>query len=172
MMRTTDRSLRARTKKDMEKVQRVLARVAGVASKEEPLERDDSPKEAIQGVVQVRLSGAPIKALESAGQAIFLCMDRGYRGQYAARVPCHRPTRYRSPPEIKRALKKGRSKSVPPREKVFESDDQIVERMREIVESELGAWAKFMPYFGVIGVEIVEVSYSCSPIVRLLSELI
>jgi hypothetical protein len=150
MIRTTDRSLRARTKKDMEKVRRVLTRVAGLAPKEEPLERDDSPKEAIQGVVEVRLSGAPSKALESAGQVIFLCMDL----------------------EIKRALKKGRSKSVPPREKAFESDDQIVERMREIVGSELGPWAKFMPYYGVVGVEIVEVSYSCSLITCLLNELI
>lgn len=172
MIRTTDRSLRARTKKDMEKVRRVLTRVAGLAPKEEPLERDDSPKEAIQGVVEVRLSGAPSKALESAGQVIFLCMDRGPRGHYAVRVPCHRPTRYRSPLEIKRALEKGRSKSVPPRGKAFESDDQIVERMREIVGSELGPWAKFMPYYGVVQVEIVEVSYSCSLITRLLNELI
>lgn len=155
VIRTSDRSLRARTKKEIENMQRLLTRVVGPAWKKKPWESDNNPKEATE---------KNSKALESVSQTIFLCMDRGPRGQYAARVSCHYPTTNKSSREVKRALKKRHSKSVPPKkENVSESDDQmiqIVERMRKIVGSQLGIWAKFVPYFGVIGAEIVEVSCS------------
>ena len=107
---------------------------------------------------------------EPAGQVLFLCFDRVSRGQYSVRVPCLRPTRYRTPLQLKQANKKGHAEAIPPREKVVESDDHMIERMRETIESELGKWTRFVPYFGVIGAEIVEVSCSCCLVTYLLSK--
>ena len=121
--------------------------------------------------VAFRPRPGPPKPLEHAGgQVLFLCFDRVSRGQYSVRVPCLRPTRYRTPLQLKQANKKGHAEAIPPREKVVESDDHMIERMRETIESELGKWTRFVPYFGVIGAEIVEVSCSCCLVTYLLSK--
>ncbi|KAM0692804.1 hypothetical protein Q7P36_007360 [Cladosporium allicinum] len=120
--------------------------------------REQKPFDPVQTTFPVafrRDPGRP-EPLKHAGQVLFLCFDRVSRGQYSVRVPCFRPTRYRTPLQLKQANKKGHAEAIPPREKVVESDDHMIERMRETIESELGKWTRFVPYFGVIGAEIVE----------------
>jgi hypothetical protein len=166
---TTDRKI-------LEQTQLTVANVidANALEKAWILEaKKQKPFDAMQITFPVAFRRGPGSAnpLEHAGQVLLLCFDRGSRGQCSVRVPCRRPTRYRTSIEMKLALKKGRAETTPPGEKGFESDSQIVGRMRETIESELGRWAKFVPYFGVIGAEIVEVSCSCCLPTFLLSQL-
>jgi hypothetical protein len=171
----TKRPLYASTGKTLEQPQLTVANAidADALGKAWMLEaKKQKPFDTMQTTFPVAFRRGPgtAKPLEHAGQVLYLCFDRGSRGQCSVRVPCRRPTRYRTSVEMKRAHKKGRAEITPPGEKVFESDSQIVERMRETIESELGRWATFVPYLGVIGVEIVEVSYSCCLATFLLSQ--
>lgn len=124
-------------------------------------------KEAIQGDVQVKLTGAPSRRpLKHADQALFICFDRGRNDQFAVKVPCFRPTRHRSPEYTwsKELQEGGRSISwhrwspVERTEKARESGYQTVQRIRETFESELGWWVKWIPCYGAVKADIVKVS--------------
>ena len=173
---TTDRKAPTRSKPEVDQTQLAEADFIDLDKLEETWKEEakkQKPYNAMRRTFPVafRPRPGPPKPLEHAGgQVLFLCFDRVSRGQYSVRVPCLRPTRYRTPLQLKQANKKGHAEAIPPREKVVESDDHMIERMRETIESELGKWTRFVPYFGVIGAEIVEVSCSCCLVTYLLSK--
>ncbi|KAM0721224.1 hypothetical protein Q7P37_003512 [Cladosporium fusiforme] len=119
-------------------------------------EENDGPrktqKEFIIGSVQVPVPKDITKRLERAGQTIFICIDQGRRDQFAIPIRCFRPTAHR---RLKWWLHTYDEK-IMSTARACESDYQIVERMREKLESECGLWMKFVPYYGVVSAEIVE----------------
>ena len=109
-------------------------------------------------LLALRRAPGPSETLEHAGQILYLCIDRPSRGQYVVCVPCRRPTKYRTSIERKQVRKNGYNAADFQKESAYESDCHVVERIRETIENELGAWVRFVPYFGIIAAEIVEVS--------------
>lgn len=125
-------------------------------------------RELIQGTVNVPLRQTPVEPPKHAGQRIFICVDHGpRRGQLAIQVPCLRPTEHRRQwlsSEMARnnghMTRRVRLRKVLRSEKACESDAAIVERIQRMLERELGRRLALVPYYGVVKVEIVEVSIS------------
>lgn len=96
---------------------------------------------------------------DKAGKCLFLCLRDDY-GCYAVQVPCIRPT---EPNRFDRLVIKSFGKEEQSQKKhsldkaAFESDAAIWRRMIKICFDNKGQWKKWLPFYGPIDVEEVNV---------------
>ena len=106
-----------------------------------------------------------------AGQCCFLCLEGRKSGQFTVQVPCLRPTKPRriiSQWLSQKASKTGITSPVKalggvtyeklnPREKAYESDATIYQRLKESCFHYQGKWKRWLPFYGIIDVQEVNV---------------
>lgn len=134
---------------------------------------------AVHGVISApfplilpRPAAIDLPIAERAGQVCFLCLEKG-QGQFTVAVPCFRPTM----PRLPRGLSKSRGRlqilyhDIGPTETTVESDAVIFERLRSACFANHGSWKEWIPFYGIIHVEEVQVSYE-APVQNHISLLI
>lgn len=90
------------------------------------------------------------------GQSLFLCIRGKRQTRFAIRVPCQRQLRRK----VKRNGERAESMLDPDRARGFESDSKITERLVAACYQFHGKWKKYIPYYGIIDVQEVEVMSS------------
>lgn len=102
---------------------------------------------------------------DKAGQCCFICFNKSGRKPFAVQIPCLRPTEHRIvswgyPDKEGKILKtySRRQERDDPKDKAVECDADIYQRIREMVLSLYGDWTAWLPFYGVIDVNEVEVS--------------
>ncbi|KAH8815439.1 hypothetical protein F5884DRAFT_895335 [Xylogone sp. PMI_703] len=96
---------------------------------------------------------------DRAGQCIFLCLKKKGKGQYAILVPCIRPTKPRKVILIHWKARKRINVygDISPKEKACEGDSLIYHRLVETCFEFFGNWRRWLPFYGIVCVEEVQV---------------